>query len=286
MREVLRKSFDSHPDFPFSFNYKETKLLQHELPDHLHDWYELVYVHSGRGRFFIDRTIYEMKQGDLFVIPGNTVHRALPDRQDPVTSTALFFHPSLLEQSPLGEAFTYLDCFEQCGISRNFKVVCTPYLQQSMDSGIQSIHEEVQLRQSGYRHAMALSLQRMLITIYRESERKKSPAQEANGPRWMQDILLYIDEHFEEEIGLSKLCTLASVSPAHFSRVFKQLTGLNVTAFILTKRIIQAKKLLIHTDDNVANVAAACGFESMPYFHRVFRQMVGVTPSVYRRAFR
>ena len=82
----FRKPFFGDPAFPFEMVHRATKYPQFELPDHLHDRCEIVYVHSGRGTFFIDDTLYEKAPGDLFLIPGDTIHRAFPDADDPIVS--------------------------------------------------------------------------------------------------------------------------------------------------------------------------------------------------------
>ncbi|WP_308636003.1 AraC family transcriptional regulator [Paenibacillus silvisoli] len=276
---------DAQPEFPFALTYRDTKPPQRELPDHLHDWYELVYVHSGKGSFFIDRTIYDMRAGDLFILPGSTIHRAFPDKDEPVTSTALFLSPILVEQPSLGEAFSYLQCFEQSRASRSFKLECPPELQSRIELCLDEMETELRLGRIGYRHAVVLLTEQLLLAVNREKSGELRPKSLSSfsGPAWMRDILLYIDHRFTEDIGLGSLCARAAVSPAHFSRVFKQLTGMNVTGFIAAKRIIRAKELLLETDDSIATIAAACGFESMPHFHRVFKGIVGLTPAAFRQ---
>ncbi|CAI6077236.1 helix-turn-helix domain-containing protein [Cohnella sp. JJ-181] len=282
----IHKQFNVPPAFPFSFVYRDTKTKQRELPDHLHDWHEIVYVHGGQGTFFIDRTFYDMRAGSLFVIPGNTIHRALPDAQDPVTSTAVFFNPALLPQPSLGEAFSYMQCFDWSRMNRTHHIHSSAALQDTIERCLREVDAELSAAAHGYRHAVALLVQRILLSINRElgtgglAETVPPPAV---GPVWMRDALLYIDERYAEEIGLHELCKRASVSPAHFSRVFKQLTGMNVTGFIAAKRIVKAKRMLLETGHNVALIAAECGFESLPHFHRLFKRIVGRTPAAYRR---
>src|SRR4051812_41647020 len=96
---LIRKNFDLQDQFPFDLVYKYTKHPENELPDHFHDWFELVYVYQGSGRFFINRTFYEMKSQDLFLVPSNTIHRAIPSKVDPVKSSALFFSSQLINTS-------------------------------------------------------------------------------------------------------------------------------------------------------------------------------------------
>jgi len=279
----FRKQFDALPSFPFAIDYREKKNYRTELTDHLHDWYELVYVHSGAGAFFIDRSFDEMREGDLFAIPGNTIHRAFPDKENPVTSTAVFFSPILIQQISLGEPFSYLRCFEQGRARRRFKLDTTPALRREIEACVDRMHDELAAGRPGFRHAVTLLLHQLLLAIHRETSAAAEARTHDIGPEWMKDILLYIDGHYCEDIGLAELSARASVSPAHFSRLFKQLTGMNVTAFIAAKRMIRAKELLLATSDGVGAIAAACGFESLPHFHRLFKRIVGTTPSAYRR---
>nr|WP_285891320.1 AraC family ligand binding domain-containing protein [Paenibacillus pasadenensis] len=95
------------------------------MPDHVHDWFELVYIYCGKGSFFIDQTIYDIREGDLFIIPGNTIHRAMPDTIEPLTTTAIFFDPLCIDLTSLGETFSYLQCFERAQKSKNFKYLHT-----------------------------------------------------------------------------------------------------------------------------------------------------------------
>lgn len=284
----VRKVFDANDAFPFSFAYKNTKSSQSELPDHFHDWYEIVYVYRGKGTFFIDHTFYEMKQGDLFLIPGNTIHRATPDKETPVTSTAIYFSPSIVQTPNLGDNFSYLHCFEQAAGHHNYKFETLLSQRQHLDSWLESIQYEFKHPNLGHRQAILLQLLQLLLFLNRDlgSGTKPSTGDSIAPPIWMREILLYIDQHFCEDIGLKTLSKQASVTPAHFSRVFKQLIGMNITAYIMTKRIIRAKQLLRENDLNISIIAEMCGFESLPHFHAMFKRVLGMTPAAARKSAR
>jgi AraC-like DNA-binding protein len=277
-----RKRFDAGTAFPFACVYRDTKTAQAELPDHIHDWYELVYVYNGKGTFFIDQTIYSAQTGDIFLIPGNTIHRSFPDSEHPKTSTALFFNPALVHTPPLGDSFTYLRCFEQADRYKSYKLSATADEQAELEALIEAIRAEEQGQQRGYRQAVLTHLQRILLLLGRRAAAPE-PTQAAWAPGWMTGALTYIDEHPAEQLGLSQLAERANVTAAHFSRVFKKLTGMNVTEYVTTKRILRARKLLIATEANVADIAESCGFESVPHFHRMFKKLTGMTPSQYKK---
>lgn len=108
----VRKSFSNDPLFPFDLVFKDTKSPERELPDHLHDRYEWIYVYAGKGRLFIDQKFYDMGAGDLFLIPGNSIHRAFPDPHELITSTAVFFAPTLISTENYDDSYNGLRCFD------------------------------------------------------------------------------------------------------------------------------------------------------------------------------
>jgi len=282
-----RKIFDNDTPFPFDMRYRSTRLRQTELPDHLHDWCEIVYVYAGHGHFFVDQTLYAKEAGCLFLLPANTIHRAFPDEQDPFTTTAVFFGAALLQDHPLGEAFTYMDFFEQARRETSYRIVLDERQRIVVEELLERMQQELAGGLTGYRHAVSLLLRQLLLAIVRFREEAGSQGARdsapAFGPQWMRTILRHIDAHPEQPLALSALAARAAVTPAHFSRVFKKLTGMNVTEYVTIKRVARAKELLAATDDNVEAAAERCGFESLPHFHRMFKKFAGMTPAAYRR---
>jgi hypothetical protein len=193
-----------------------------------------------KGTFFIDHAFYDMQQGDLFLIPANTIHRATPDTENPVTSIAIYFNPSLVQLTSLGDSFSYLQCFEQAARHGSYHYPLLQPQRQRVDLSMESIHYEWKQPSIGQRQATLLHLLQLLLFLNRKVApgTKTHAADSIIGPIWMRDILQHIDQHFCEDIGLQTLAKQVSVTPAHFSRVFKQLVGMNITAYIMTKRMI------------------------------------------------
>ncbi|NIK68702.1 AraC family transcriptional regulator [Paenibacillus sp. BK720] len=286
--QTIHKRFEESDQFPFSLVYRDTKSPQRELPDHLHDWYEIVFVYAGKGTFFINHSFYEMNPGDVFLIPGNTVHRAFPDEYAPVTSSAIFFAPRFIQPMEFGESHSLLRCFEQARKSKSYKLETSPDGRLAFSGLIDGMNEEWRNRLPSYRAAIAVRLYDFLIGLNRmavtESEHPRCSSSE---PAWIRTILDYIDAHIGlQEMSLADLSSRASVTYAHFSRVFKQHTGMNVSEYILIKKIMLAKEKLMLTDDTIASVCLACGFESESYFYKKFKLITGMTPVEYRRSCR
>jgi|HigsolmetaGSP12D_1036236.scaffolds.fasta_scaffold00376_2 AraC-like DNA-binding protein/Ni,Fe-hydrogenase maturation factor len=281
----FRKPFYGDPQFPFELVYKDKKSPQRELPDHLHDRYELVYVYRGKGTFFIDNTFYEKSPGDLFIIPGNTIHRSFIDETDPIVSTAVFFAPALARTESPDDGYPELLIFDWARKRKSYKVELPDELKKATEAALDEMAEELRLRRLGYREAVRLLLRMLLLRLnrYCAPDPQEVAGGSSIGPAWMAEALRAIDERPDRGATLSELAGRAGVTPPHFSRVFKRLTGMNVTDYVNAKRIVRAKEMLLETDDSVGSIAERCGFESLPHFHRVFKSLTGVSPGAYRR---
>jgi AraC-like DNA-binding protein len=271
--------------FPFSFVYQDTKSPQNELSDHMHDHYEIVYVYNGKGTFFIGDVFYDMQQGDVFLIPNNTIHRALPNKDDPVTSTIIFFSPTLIYKDMVDDSFSYLHLFDLTKKSKNYKISLPQKKQVKMEEQLELILQETNSRSIGSRHACLLTVHQIILDLYRIRINGKQELSEGKSysSEWMKDILIYINEHMDEPLTLTILAQKALVSPAHFSRVFKETTGIGLVVYLNTKRIIKAKELLLETNHTIAHIAEMCGFESMPQFYRTFKKYNEKTQATFRK---
>jgi len=76
------------------------------------------------------------------------------------------------------------------------------------------------------------------------------------------------------------------LSVSHFSSLFKKSTGLTYLNYVNQLRIQKAKELLLVPETKIYEVADQVGFVSLPYFNRVFKQLVGTTPLEFRKRHR
>ena len=98
----------------------------------------------------------------------------------------------------------------------------------------------------------------------------------------MKKVLDFIDSNFSHRIYLAQLSEMACMTNEAFSRYFKKINGINVSRYILHKRILKAIRLLEATDLTVLDIAMQCGFENMANFYKTFHSSTGHTPSVIR----
>ena len=96
-------------------------------------------------------------------------------------------------------------------------------------------------------------------------------------------IISYIDQHYAEELPLSKLAAMAFFSPSHLSRIFNRECGMSINSYINQQRVAAAERLLKTTALPVREIALCCGFQNISHFNRVFHQMTGHIPTQVRK---
>jgi AraC family transcriptional regulator len=100
--------------------------------------------------------------------------------------------------------------------------------------------------------------------------------------RQLVQVLDYIHDHLDQDIKLADLAALLNMSQFHFCHLFKQTIAITPYQYLLQQRIERAKQLLKHTDQSIMDIAFACGFNSHSHLSKQFRQLTGMTPTVYR----
>jgi len=97
-------------------------------------------------------------------------------------------------------------------------------------------------------------------------------------------VIEYIEANLDREIALSTLADMAGMSPHYFSELFKQSLHFSPYQYVLRRRIERARQLLSEPSITVLEAAVRSGFSDQSQFTKLFRRIVGVTPTGYRAA--
>ena len=100
----------------------------------------------------------------------------------------------------------------------------------------------------------------------------------------MSLAIAYINQNIFGELDIDSICSAIHISKYHFCRQFKQHFGMTVMDYILKTRIVMAKGMLRKEKLSVTEISTRCGFSSISYFSRVFKQDTGMTPLQYKKA--
>jgi AraC family transcriptional regulator len=102
----------------------------------------------------------------------------------------------------------------------------------------------------------------------------------------LRKIEEYVRAHLAESISIDTLAALAELSPFHFSRVFKQATGMTPLQSVTRERMLRARQLIRETSCSLIEIALEVGYTSPSHFAQVFRRTAGVAPTQFRNALR
>ena len=143
---------------------------------------------------------------------------------------------------------------------------------------INTVHALLELRQGNANRESRTPVRRSSIIpekhLEPETHREKS----------VRKAIEYLQVNYPEKISQSELATSLGISTAYFSQAFHQITGTSFSEYLLKVRIMSAVKLLGQHNVPVSSVCFEVGFNDHSYFSRVFKRIVGLSPSEYKKS--
>ncbi|WP_150274417.1 AraC family transcriptional regulator [Paenibacillus tepidiphilus] len=256
-----------------------------EMHTHSHEFVEITYVSEGAGMHYIADEAVPAEQGTLFFIPVGHSHvfrPKTPQKERPLIVYNCLFPVSYL--SGLRAAFPQAE--EICGFFGDeglhwFSVKDTAGAYHLL---FQELYREFSAKPPGYLAVLASLIVRILTGMYRDRLQTAAPA--GDKPQWLavDEAIAYIRSHYAGSLKLGALAAGANLSERQFSRLFQAQTGMSFTGYVQSIRMEAACRLLRTGRAGVAEIAAGVGYADLKFFHRLFKQKIGMTPRQYRNA--
>jgi len=92
----------------------------------------------------------------------------------------------------------------------------------------------------------------------------------------------FINENYTEDLSLEQVAKSANMSSFYFCKMFKKFTGVNFTEYVSRIRIEKARNLLLNPNLRISEIAYEVGFQSLTHFNRVFKRVLGQSPTDFR----
>ena len=248
---------------------------------HAHDWYEILYFVSGEGTYLVESTAYPLTSGCVLVMRPGEVHNLhiLPDapyerivvqfREQMLLEHTAEYRPLLASflERPLGMGNLYSP--EE--IDSSFVREC---LERIEDTDTPALTRLV----------AATMLPAILSEIYRGYQRRrKEPQPDTRIPQTrIREILQYVNRHLYEELTLDELCRQFYISKTQLGRLFRAATGSTAWDYILVKRLIRARQLIL-SGVSITEASVCCGFRDYSTFYRAYKKRYDTSPTADRK---
>lgn len=128
------------------------------------------------------------------------------------------------------------------------------------------------------------ALERILPGSTKGGERGESEEQGPSRDKYaaVSSVKAYIHENYSQDLSLDALGDAVNLHPVYLSRIFKEVTDVNLSAYIADVRMQKAAKLLDETDLKVHEVMDKLGYRKRQHFTKLFKEKYGMTPKEYR----
>ena len=128
---------------------------------------------------------------------------------------------------------------------------------------------------------MRAYLTELIIKLFRQLDSQR-PEFTNSHQLLVEKAIEYMQENFKDHINLDEIVSGIFLSKDYFSKLFKNVTNMPVSAFLQKTRIEEACKMLASTDRKIGDIAEDCGFNDIKFFYTVFKKQIGTTPAQYR----
>jgi len=285
---VSPKIFDPRQEMisaDYELQYKQDSYLK-DVALHHHDFYELYYLVSGDVTYTIESKLYHVCPGDMLLISPNELHQVhIRPEMAIYERYVLWISPRLLERLSSRDTDLLCRLRPECEGYRN-QLRLLPEAQVQIHRLMQTLYEESQSNAYGSDLSQISLLTQLLICINRLAMDTGTAQKELySSSKTVSQVVAYINNHYSEDISLDRLAERFFVSKYHLSHEFHRLIGTGVHRYILKKRLLIARHLLLQ-GKRPGEVWQCCGFGDYSGFFRSFKAEYGITPKEYAESCR
>lgn len=280
-KTVLASQAFEDPEFPLHI---DLVTVSAPVPPHDHDLHEMGIILEGYGEHLTVNDCYQVGAGSILMMPPGVVHGF--KTMHGITFANIEFIPEIiLTYVPNMISLPgYRMLFGPRKRPRKSPVhfVLPPEALEHVEETLQLMKNEKTFQLPGSQAAMQSLLMYIIVLIVRSYKAHRG-ARTTPTPHYIEEIMAFLDEKYEEPFDADALANMAHLSRSQFFTAFKQYTGFSPLQYLLRTRVQHAQEYLATTDMNVTEIAFAVGFEDSNYFSRQFKRFTKISPSAYRR---
>ena len=254
--------------------------------DHSHTAFELSVLKEGSGIYAVGGKEIPFNGGDVAVFCSNKPH-CITNVEKELKLLNLQFEPRLLwgaRNDSLSERAQSMCFFHNSDFPYILKAD-TP-IAQTVKALILQIENEFKEKKSEYRFAIKNLLNSILIILIRQGNYLSPNADTVDREhlKIMRKAMDYIENNLSEPLYLEDIAQRVGMSPSYFSTLFRKISSNTLTHYINERRISLAMHLLTcEGESTMLSIAVKCGYNNTANFNKVFKSIVGVTPTEYKK---
>ena len=282
-REVFE---DDIKEFSFVIRKSDLSLFpEHHCMWHWHPEFEVSMVMEGEVTFAVPGMSTTLKKGDAIFVNTNVLHESYTIKGAECVSYSCLFRPEILvgTSSSLLEEKYILPVITD----RNLQSYVMHPDKMSTIAMLKDLYEIVDLYNEesfGYEFEIRAKLSRFWCRLIEETAESRSTApllHEEDGNR-VRRMMEYIHENYSEKISADDIAAAADIGARESARCFQRTIGMSPFDYLTDYRVRMAAIELLRTDDTILDISERCGFNSVSYFGKVFRNMMNCSPREYR----
>jgi AraC family transcriptional activator of pobA len=249
------------------------------LLPHRKAYYLLVFVRQNQGRHWADLTPYEHRPNTVyFSEPGQILVKEEPT---PFWGTHLEFTNEFLAQhAELGT----LPIVQN--LRHGHELRLTPAEADTIEALLAQLEAEYQRPGEWQQRMLGACLTVVLTYLSRLYTEQYPEAEPTPDQRLLRAYQAKLEECFREVHEVSAYATQLHISAGHLSEVIKAQTGRPAIKHLHERLVLEARRLLLHTQQPLKEIAYDLGFQDASYFNRFFKREAGLTPADYRASIR
>lgn len=244
-------------------------LKQTRLTPHWHEHIELLYFIDGVCTFTCNGKTFTAQKGDFVVINSAEVHSFISKGK--IKYFCMLIYP---------EFFSDVN-FKNILIKNH--IPYDMFIEKAMFN-INSEHSSDKDGSDMMVKSYVYSVMTHLVRNYTYAHiTEKDIYTHSSNLKRLDTVFEYISNNYDKELSTHMLSNLCYVSESYFCRFFKKATGKTVANYINEYRIEKAAYLIKNTDSTISEISLRTGFGDANYFSRVFKKVIGKSPSEYRQ---
>jgi len=254
------------------------KDLMHEL--HKHDFYFILALEKGQGIHEIDFIRYDIHDSAVFILRPGQVHQLQLNAD--CTGYLLEFDTSFYQPKN-----TITEQRWKKATSKNYCEVEESRFKKLL-LFLSNIFGEYITKQEGYYEAIKANLDLFFLEFVRQSRNPKqvsTPTSIYTQERY-EEFLRLLETNITEVKHVSQYAELLNLSVYQLNAITKASVGKTTTDLINEQIILEAKRYLLATPNQIKDIAWDLGYEDTSYFIRFFKKHTGHSPDAFRKNFK